>query len=189
MTRLPGVDLVHYAVDTGIPWPTQETTVDFLGHKIILRPSGEDGIAPDIRMRLTPSMTDVDGIRVLLRFLSMISWWNQAPARIDLGGLTNYPLRFKIHCLPPPKCPDFLLPQDCQYPTDAKAQLAIALYREAMSVNNVFYKFLGFFKIINCYCDDRNVEQREWINSTVRLLKEHKAVERIKHHQSKILII
>jgi hypothetical protein len=62
---------------------------------------------------------------------------------------------------------------------DPKQRLAVALYREAMSVNSIPYKVLGFFKIINILYKN-GPAQIAWIKETLPKLTE-------KHLQDRIL--
>jgi len=61
---------------------------------------------------------------------------------------------------------------------DTKQQLAVALYREAMSVNSIPYQFLGFFKIINILHKD-GPAQKAWIKATLPRLTERYLQDRL----------
>ena len=61
---------------------------------------------------------------------------------------------------------------------DPKQQLAVALYREAMSVNSIPYKFLGFFKIFNILHKD-GPAQKAWIKATLPNLTESYLQDRL----------
>lgn len=63
-------------------------------------------------------------------------------------------------------------------PDDPKAKLALALYREAMSVNVIPYKFLGFFKVINVLHGKGN-EQQGWINKAISSIRDSRCLARI----------
>ena len=54
-------------------------------------------------------------------------------------------------------------------PDDQKAQLALALYREALELNVPAYQFLGFFKILNVIHASGSA-QIIWINKTIEKL-------------------
>ncbi len=78
----------------------------------------------------------------------------------------------------PPLCKDYCLPEDVQVPPDAKARIALALYREATSVRSTPYEFLGYFKIIEL-CHGGKRGQIDWINRTIPLLSDRRAKERV----------
>jgi len=50
--------------------------------------------------------------------------------------------------------------------SDPKAQLALALYREALCVNSVPYAFLGFAKVLNVFLAG-DVKTIKWINENL----------------------
>ena len=62
---------------------------------------------------------------------------------------------------------------------DPKQRLAVALYREAMSVNSIPYKFLGFFKIINILYKN-GPDQKAWIKATLPSLTESYLQDRLR---------
>jgi hypothetical protein len=63
-------------------------------------------------------------------------------------------------------------------PTDERSIRAIAIYREALSIRNAPYEFLGYMKIINILFKQGN-QQIGWINATLPLLTEKHARSRI----------
>ena len=70
-------------------------------------------------------------------------------------------------------------------PSDRRARLALALYREALGLehNNVPYAFLGFAKILNLCGNGK--KQIEWINGSINKLKDHFANERLSQIRAK----
>ena len=63
-------------------------------------------------------------------------------------------------------------------PSEPKAKLALALYREGLSVNLMPYQFLGFFKVINIL-RDRGKDQKQWIRENLRHITDKNASTRI----------
>jgi hypothetical protein len=59
-----------------------------------------------------------------------------------------------------------------------KAKLALALYREWLSVNFMPYQFLGFFKVINVIRNSWR-DQIEWIKENLQHVTEERAIARI----------
>ncbi|HUJ73120.1 MAG TPA: methylamine utilization protein MauJ [Verrucomicrobiae bacterium] len=163
-------------VETNIGWPIVETTAEFRGHQIILRPQ-TDKLAPSVAMAYEPPVTAHDAQVILNEFLSALSWVERSgikdtgliggshPFGIGKGPIAN-PVnpRFAVHYLPDPQ--------------ELKTRLALALYREAMNVNSTPYTFLGFYKIINILHRNPN-EQKKWINRVVELLDDYYAKERV----------
>lgn len=73
---------------------------------------------------------------------------------------------------------DFKIPEHLPVIASRDAQLALALYREATGIRNVSYEFLGYCRILNIG-RNKPVDQIEWINETIPMLKEHRAIERL----------
>ena len=166
---------VVIGVETGVFWPTKETTVEFEGQQITLRPETKE-LAPTVIMQCKRLTMD-EGLHLLRRFLSSLSWVHGAPIREigSTGGSHPFGIgkgagarlinpNFQADYLPAPK--------------DSKAKLALALYREALSVNSVAYQFLGFAKVLNIL-HEKGKEQIAWINKNVDLTSDHRAKERL----------
>ena len=150
-------------VESGVAWPTKETTVQFRGHDLTLCPE-TDELGPTVLFpyrRLT-----ADGaLEVVRHFLSSLSWAEGRPVE-DLEAVDGS----RPIWLGKPRGVRFVAPQfRADYlpdPDDPKACLALSLYREALFVNNVPYRGLGFFKIANvCYPD--GPKQMAWINGVI----------------------
>ncbi len=162
-------------LDCEIEWPSKEQKVTFRGHTITLRPETKEH-APSLVLKMDGAMTECDARRLLQEFLSGYSWIRQ-------GGVAEM---FSVTCSAAPMAvgkgkgrlisdaPIEHIPD----PGDAKAKLALALYREAMSVNVIPYKFLGFFKVINVLHGKGN-EQQKWINKTMNSISDSRCLARI----------
>lgn len=162
-------------LDCGIGWPSQERTVCFRGHEITLKPETETD-APSVVMQVDKGMTQDEARQVLQEFLSGLAWVRRgrlaetfstfcsgAPVRVGKG------VGHVIDDAPVEYVPD---------PNEPRAKLALALYREALSVNVVPYQFLGFFKVINVLHGSGS-EQRQWINSNLPGITDQQAKKRL----------
>jgi len=162
-------------LDCHIGWPSQERTVCFQGHEITLRPE-KDTESASVVVQLNKDLTRTDARRLVKEFLSGLAWVRRgrlaetfctfctgAPLRIGKGpcGMVD---DSSIEYIPDPGRP--------------KAKLALALYREALSVNMVPYQFLGFFKILNVL-HGTGREQKSWINDNVDAISERQAATRL----------
>jgi len=169
-------------LDTGIPWPTAEVTVPFSGRQIILTPGTED-LLTTVSIQTTEGESTEEARAVLNRFLSSLSWVWKAHARrvisgggghrIRLGrslyrGITISPEHFRCDYLPEPSSKD--------------QRLALALYREALGVNSVAYKFLGFFKVLNIKVSGARLIA--WVNAHLADLRDAQALKRIDEIQA-----
>lgn len=171
-----GRQWVVIGIETGVHWPTTDTTVEFDRHQLTLRPETKDR-APTVIMQCTPPLTTDDGLRILRRFLSSLSWVHGAPIREIAVTGGSHPFWIGKGAGARLINPNFhaaYLPA----PAEPKAKLALALYREALSVNSVAYQFLGFAKVLNIlYATGK--DQIEWINKNVDLIADHRAKERL----------
>lgn len=70
-------------VENGVLWPAQETTIDFMGNKLILRPPIDDAAA-DVRLQYEHPVEEQKAFETILRFLSVLSWSKRCPARARL---------------------------------------------------------------------------------------------------------
>ena len=168
-------------LESGIHWPTTEVKVTFQGREFLLRPE-TDQLAPSVALAYDPPLTDKEALLLIRRFLSSLSWVERGPLRETFGiGTGGHPggvgkgdgarlinRRFRVDYLPEAK--------------DPKAQLCLALYREAMNLNSKPFQFLGFFKIINALFE-RGADQKGWINKTLPLVNDHWVRERVKELQ------
>lgn len=168
-------------VKTSVPWPISETTVEFEGHKIILRPE-TDTLACSIAFEHgSAGISREDAKYIIRRFMSALSWiegagisetfWAGGGGPTGIGKSPN-------NSISTTKIDPLFLPN----PQEQKSKLALALYREALSVNSIPYKFLGFVKILNILVSSRT-QHKDWIEKNIGLLKNSDAlgvVERLK---------
>jgi hypothetical protein len=68
------------------------------------------------------------------------------------------------------------------FPRDEKARIALALYREALNLEDNSYQFLSFFKILNVQFE-RGRDQTRWINNNLASVNELRAKKRISQLQ------
>jgi len=176
---LPAHGYCTVGVDTQIPWPTKEQVVGFCGREFQLLP-GSDTLSRMIRVKTEPGFTQIDADKLILELLSAMAWAEQAEAVTTFGNWCTAPLDIG-------KGPMGII-GDGHFdylpdPTDPKAKLALALYREGLSVNLTPYQFLGFFKIINIIRNTGN-EQKQWIQENLPHVTDKAALKRIADVQS-----
>ena len=166
------------ALESGIFWPTKEMTVRYEGHDFLLRPE-TDELAPSVALAFDDPTQDDQALQLIRRFLSILSWIERGflretvtfgtgggPGRIGKGpGARMINPQFRVDYLPANLTP--------------RAQLCLALYREAQNLNSVPFQFLGFFKVINTL-HERGAEQKNWINQSVAHIIDYRAQERLR---------
>jgi hypothetical protein len=151
-------------------WPDSQIEIHFGTTMIILMPeTGEKSASIHLE---THSNDGLDEMTMANRFLSIVSWAYKQSLQNDYGW-SGSPMPCAVSKMNLARSinPDLLIrwhPLD-----DPKQRLAVALYREAMSVNSIPYKVLGFFKIINILYKN-GPAQIVWIKETLpKLTKKH----------------
>jgi hypothetical protein len=173
---------LNLAVIPHFSWPNAPITLPFEGKTIVLSPPTE-GLA--CRLALFESTgTDFDvGGTILSRFLSRLAWAMNsgvceiffsgsnnpaAPGRLGAGayGQSIYATTDPPHCIYIPTA------------GSQEADLALALFREAMSVNSEPFAFLSYYKVLNIRYATGHAQER-WINDNLRQLWYQPAVDRL----------
>ena len=140
-----------------------------------------DRSPPAISIELGRSIDSRAARVAIRRFLSAYSWTYGQPALEDFAIGAGFPggvgkavgaqggVRFVV--------PNFWL-EYLPATTDPKTRLSLALYREALGLNNDAYRFLAFSKIINVLFNGP-AQQIAWINKTIPLLSDRRALDRV----------
>ncbi|MFL5385898.1 MAG: methylamine utilization protein MauJ [Longimicrobiaceae bacterium] len=117
-------------------------------------------------------------VRIVRQFLNALSWREQATIQ-EMDVTYGPPLRHSTNIPGNSTRPDFDS-DDLPDPSDAGAQLAIALYREGLTLQRPYiaYSFLSYFKVINI-CFKYGRDQKHWINSNWQHVTHPDAVERL----------
>ena len=165
---------IDLAVKPHFSWPNKQVEIEFEKRKIVLQPSSDDRSCT-ISVFDENGLTFDEGGETLFRFLSRLSWSMNAGIkelfivgsnrlkRPGLLGKGRYGQSGWVQVKPW----DYLyLP----FPKSEKAERALAVYREAMSVNSVPYAFLGFFKVLNILYSPGK-QQMAWINLNLEEIK------------------
>lgn len=164
-------------VETELEWPIEETSATFMGSTFVLRPHDSKSAA-DVRLQYDHPRDERQAFEKICRFLTALSWWHHRPARARLRIGCTAPMRGGKGSNDPPLRKNYRLSQSIKSPSNSKFCLALALYREAVSVENTAYEFLGYFKIINI-CYHFGKEQITWINKILPQLTDKRARGRI----------
>jgi hypothetical protein len=162
-------------VGDGHFWPKKICSVRFEDQELILCP-GDDKLFPAVFFQYAGKSSD-DAHRLILRFLSAISWMDQRPAVVE--GWTGGSRPFRHGRGRAQTVRDYFrydyLPQNLPH----EARLALAFYREAMGLEHPAYSFLSFYKIINLRFPQGKVAQKNWMAKAIPRLKDEGALKRI----------
>ncbi|RWL75788.1 MAG: hypothetical protein EOR69_31530 [Mesorhizobium sp.] len=169
-------------VASNVGWPVKVVEVPFRGRTLFIIPAtantGEHNYNtfPSVAVQLEAGERFEDGQVIISHFLSSLAWVSgQAVQAVNWGG-GNIPrpysgfsgIRIIEEHFYYPYLPD---PQ-------GNARLALAFYREGLSLNHVAYQCLSFFKILNIL-HAKSADQIVWINQTIPLIGNWEAKQRI----------
>ncbi len=123
-------------------------------------------------------MTLRNGHNLINRFLSSLAWSQGAGAEVMsiVGSSGEEPIRLgkgELRHIADPWHVVYL-----PVPTNEKALRALAVFREALSLENPAYRFLGLFKILNI-CFSSGTDQKNWINQNLSALRDSRSLERL----------
>jgi len=176
--RGKGTTWVTAMVRANFGWPTARVEFMYRAHRYLVRPETDEQ-APSLSVYDAHGLTVDEGRDLINRVLSALAWAHSAGARVDfcVGSNGDEPVRVG----PPEQFRHIADPWEHMYlplPKDERALRALAVFREALSLNSVPYKFLGLFKILNIRFSN-GPEQIKWINENRRRITDSRALERM----------
>jgi hypothetical protein len=165
------------AVKAKFGWPVEEIEIEYLGCKYLLRPESDED-AQSVSLLCPTGITMESAMLLVNRFLSALSWTEEQgikglfaigsngpkPTRVGKSKIRFISQKFRADYLPEPK--------------DEKSLRALALFREAQSLNSPAYSFLGFFKVLNILFY-KGATQQEWINNNLSVVKDYESLKRL----------
>src|SRR6267378_1326276 len=180
MGPLPMARWMNLGVSGQCGWPDRQIEVTFGDYRFVLMPhTKEKSASIHVETHGPDGLAEMTAIN---RFLSVISWAYKGSLENEYGWSGNpIPVAVPATNLARTINPHFLLRWNPL--EDQKRRLAVALYREALSVNSLPYQFLGFFKIINILYKS-GPEQVQWIRATLPRLSDIPARERLAMRQN-----
>jgi len=157
-------------------WPKEETTLEFGGHKLLLKPATRE-TEQSVHIELQ-GISDVDALTLINRFLSTLSWCDDQPMENRYGWSGNRsPAPVPRESRPIGSSIAFPFYRNLE--PDKKARLALALFREARTANSIPFEFLSYFKILNMFWKD-GTTIIEGIRATLPKLKDELAISRLR---------
>lgn len=162
-------------LDTGVPWPAEETEVPFSGQTLRLLPETST-LAPAVVLKLEPPLDEEGGVRLVKQFLTALAWIHRQPVRELMTAPQGRLFRVGKRPTAGIRATEFY-EEYLPVPGDARARLALALYRQALGVDDVGYECLGYFRIMQIVHPGRSLEA--WVDAAVPKLTDHHARERL----------
>ena len=170
-------------VTTQATWPKEKKEVKYGDHTFVLMPQTKDHSA-SIHIELR-GIGDVQGLTLINRFLSALGWKCDQPTINHYGWSGNLiPVPVPRYRIPYGYSPTDAFPNEIYEITDVKAKLAVALYREARSLDSIPFQFLSNFKILNILWNDKIKNGRnelvDGLRSSLPNLSNKECIERLK---------
>lgn len=163
---------IHVGVITNIDWPETEQTIEYSGRKFLLRPARGVLHAPDICLQ-HDDQSHIPGYTAVLEFMSVLCWLKGQKLDERLPGWTSGN-RLPGQSGPGPQFQnvgerlDIELFPDLSHP---KAKLGLALYREAVGIRSIPFKFLAFWKLASLIAQDGTEQQFNLIENIISKLE------------------
>jgi hypothetical protein len=175
---------LNVGVKGSATWPTEETTVEFGGHKLLLKPAtGDTEQSIHINLNLSGIPSDVYAMTLINRFLSVLSWCDDQPME-NLYGWSGNPVAVPVPRQVRTVGSSIAFPFYRDLESDRKTLLALALFREGRTVNSVPFEFLSYFKILNIFWKDKwskgKNEMIDGIRARLPALTDDLAVSRLR---------
>lgn len=173
---------LNCGVMTQTVWPKEKKEVVYGEHTFVLMPPTEEH-SPSIHIELK-AMTYVEGGTLINRFLSALCWKDNHPV-IKYYGVsgTSVPTQVIRKRVPYSCSPLEKFPCKIKEIKDDKAKLAVALYREAISLDSVPFQFLSYFKILNVFWNDKYANGKnelvEKLRGVLSYMTENDCIQRI----------
>lgn len=162
-------------------WPTEETKVKFGGHELLLKPATRE-TEQSIHINLK-GISDIDALTLINRFLSVLSWCDDQPME-NRYGWSGSPVPVAIPKETRISGSSIAFPFYRDIEPSEKTRLALALFREARTVNSTPFEFLSYFKILNIFWKDKYSNGQnaiiEGIRSLIPNLTDDLAIQRLK---------
>ena len=173
---------IDLAVKSHFSWPNVQVEVPFEGKKVVLQPLTED-LSSTVSVFDDGGTTFDEGGSILSRFLSRLAWSmdggvvelfvagsnnSTRPGRLGRGtyGTSGWAAINPWGFL-------YLPAADSR-----EADLALALFREGMSVNSAPFAFLSYFKVLNIAYSS-GPKQKDWINNNLAHIWHQPAIDRL----------
>ena len=176
---------LNVGVKGSAAWPKEEMIVEFGRHKLLLKPATRE-TEQSIHIKLR-GISDLEALTLINRFLSVLAWCSDQPME-NLYGWSGNPVPVSVPRQSRTLGSSLAFPVSVTLQMNKKARLALALFREARTINSGPLEFLGYFKILNIFWKDKWVSAGgkrqnsivEGIRATLPDLRDDLATERLR---------
>lgn len=158
-------------VEPSCPWPVRPQPVEFAGERIWIVPLTQEEYG-GVAMQLHDGMTTDDAASLMHRLLSVISWREDSGVIVvhQTGG--SWPMMMGIK-----KKIGFAIREQFDFtetvcPEEEEPRIALALMREARSLNHYGYAFLSFWRVLEL-AFPKPKARVAWMEAALPTLKAH----------------
>lgn len=157
----------------GIDWPVRPQSLLFCGCVVWIIPATLDRY-PGVAMKRPLGMEPEEAEALLLRFLSAISWLEQAGTTVAYHSGGSFP-----HMMELDKQSGYAIKEGFDFtglycPEDEKIQIAFALMREGRALRHFGYAFLSFWRVLELAYPNSK-ERTTWMADALPALSEPRA--------------
>jgi hypothetical protein len=154
-------------------WPVRTQKVLYRGEALWIMPLMRE-FEPSIAMRRPPDKSREQCEKLIMRFVSALSWVEEQGMLVDGIGGGNLP-RPMGHTQQQfvSICDEFHL-EYLPEPNEERTLLAMALMREGRGLNHPGYAFLSFYRVLEVAFPNGR-DRSDWISKHVMFLKDHQA--------------
>ena len=167
---------LNIGINGGACWPKEETVVKFGGHELVLKPATKD-TEQSVHINLHGKISDVDAMTLIHRFLSILSWCDDQGMEFMDGGGVGSPIPIAVSKRIRIVGSSIAFPFYRDMDENPKVKLALALYREGLTVKSIPFSFLSYYKIIEIFYKKSQIKN---INEILSKIKDDLALERLK---------
>ena len=169
---------ITISIETSSFWPVYAQRVVFRGQVLWVLPLMV-GFFPSIAMAKPPGQSEEACERVLMRFLSALSWVERRGFLSTSVTRSSRPVpRLRADPKSSSVCEEFrlvYLPE----PADDGAMHALALMREGRGLNHPGYAFLSYFRVLERAFSDKPKQRVPWMTHQLTTLKDREALSAI----------
>lgn len=158
-------------VETSCPWPVYPQHFEFAGHAMWIVPLTQEEYG-GVAMKVPKELSHEEAEGLLLRFLSVLSWRERSGIAVAHRSGGSMPFMMGLN-----KKIGFAIREEFDLtellcPEEERPRIAMALMREALSLNHHGYSFLSYWRVLELAYPVTK-DRVAWMQSIVSSLKGH----------------
>ncbi len=171
-------------IEQGIGWPDEILVIKFREKDLLILPE-DDTLLPCIATKIDGPNASEEGIKLITHYLSSLTWVEGRPIKVkEWTSGSPHPFRMAKNAtirLISGSVDHKYFPD----PVEPNKRLALALYREALSLDHTAYSFLSYYKIINLKFPNSS-DQKKWMEKNIDNIYDSFALQRKEELSSEV---